>query len=430
MVFAAARIALSSRDGGSVSEMLTPASTSPRLQAGDLLAIEKRTYVVVRQTKREAVCREACRPLSREFSVPLQTALARRRRPPRKLPLTCELMAALRKDAVSDDDCRRAVHAAAAEGHLDAVERGTCRSALLIAAARNRPEAVRALLSRGASVEARGDAGVAALELASAAGHRSVVDELLTHTRGVAVDAKGSDGRTALMLSSAAGHLETCRTLCEWGASVEATVLRGASTCRDDSITLALRHKHWRVASLLAGYSTPGYWKRATRRSAALFGLWLDARRFHSTPLHALDGMSEARARALLRAGADVHAAEAEEPDAPSPLDVDGAPRARRRRRRERRRCAIVVLAARPWFSGNHHLFADAEKAATALVVAGALVGREHGGAQSHLLFELWVELILPQVIERHPALPHPDSSQVLDSPQRSAYRTIMDQVL
>ena len=38
----------------------------------------------------------------------------------------------------------------------------------------------------------------------------------------------------------------------------------------------------------------------------------------------------------------------------------------------------------------------DAErKAATALVVAGALVGREHGGAQSHLLFELWVELVL-----------------------------------
>ena len=102
------------------------------------------------------------------------------------------LLAALRKDAVSDDDCRRAVRAAAAEGHLDAVERGTCRSALLIAAARKKGEAVRALLSRGASVEARGDAGESALELASAAGHRLVVDELLTHTRGVAVDASAA----------------------------------------------------------------------------------------------------------------------------------------------------------------------------------------------------------------------------------------------
>ena len=164
-----------------------------------------------------------------------------------------------------------------------------------------------------------------------------------------------------------------------------------------------MHHKHWRVASLLAGYSTPGYWKRATRRSAALFGSWLDARRFHTTPLHALDGMNEARARALLRAGADVHAAEAEEPGAPSPLDVATALLARGDADAESAAAArLVVLAARPWFSGNHHLFADAErKAATALVVAGALVGREHGGAQSHLLFELWVELVLPQVIER-----------------------------
>ena len=57
-------------------------------------------------------------------------------------------------------------------------------------------------------------------------------------------------------------------------------------------------------------------------------------------------------------------------------------------------------------------------------MVAGALVGREHGGAQSHLLFELWVELVLPQVIERRPALPHPDPREMLDwGPQRSAWR-------
>ena len=141
--------------------------------------------------------------------------------------------------------------------------------------------------------------------------------------------------------------------------------------------------------------------------------------------------MNEARARALLRAGADVHAAEAEEPGAPSPVDVATALLARGADAESAAAARLVVLAARPWFPGNHHLLPDAErKAATALVVAGALVGREHGGAQSHLLFELWVELILPQVIERRPALPRPDPSEMFDwSPQR-ARRRIYDPAL
>ena len=171
--------------------------------------------------------------------------------------------------------------------------------------------------------------------------------------------------------------------------------LRGASTDRDDSITLALHHKHWRVASLLAGYTTrpaPEAGNEAERGA-----LWLVARcaALPHGRRSTLDGMTEARARALLRAGADVHAAEAEEPGRPSPLDP---------RRRSSRAATPTPRPPKTPPRGSYPLvlgrdcsaitlFADAErKAATALVVAGALVGREHGGAQSHLLFELWVQ--------------------------------------
>jgi uncharacterized protein len=87
---------------------------------------------------------------------------------------------------------------------------------------RGDPAAVRALLDRGADVDARDRHGQTALMLAAHAGHREVVEALVA--RGARLDVTAKFGLSALMLAIVAGHPEVAQRLARAGADLS---LRG-----------------------------------------------------------------------------------------------------------------------------------------------------------------------------------------------------------
>lgn len=63
----------------------------------------------------------------------------------------------------------------------------------------------------------------------------------------------------------------------------------------------------------------------------------------------------------------------------------------------------LVVLASLPWRPINHPTFPDAERErAVSLLLVGHWLAKTHGGAAAHALVEVWVDLIMPQVVKRH----------------------------
>jgi hypothetical protein len=123
------------------------------------------------------------------------------------------------------------------------------RTALLSGAGAiiRRLEIVRALLDRGADVNARsnetGFALTTALMEASYHGNLDVVRALLD--KGADVNATGNkDGATPLMAASEQGHIEVVRTLLEKGADVDAKGNDGTTAlnvAKDDEIKAALK---------------------------------------------------------------------------------------------------------------------------------------------------------------------------------------------
>ena len=63
----------------------------------------------------------------------------------------------------------------------------------------------------------------------------------------------------------------------------------------------------------------------------------------------------------------------------------------------------LVVLASLPWRPINHQTFPDAERQrAVDLLLVGHHLAKTHGGAAAHALVEVWIDLIMPQVVKRH----------------------------
>jgi serine/threonine-protein phosphatase 6 regulatory ankyrin repeat subunit B len=81
-------------------------------------------------------------------------------------------------------------------------------------------EKIRALIVRGADVNAKGGGGLTALMMASFQGHVDVVNRLIA--AGVDVRAKGNDGQTALMLASQRDHVAVVNRLIAARATVHA----------------------------------------------------------------------------------------------------------------------------------------------------------------------------------------------------------------
>ena len=127
---------------------------------------------------------------------------------------------------------------------------------------------------------------------------------------------------------------------------------------------------------------------------------WLVSTRLWSTPLHHLEVIDAARARALLRDGADIHARA--EPDGPTPLSLAHALHAQGAAARGSA-AALVLSAAEPWSPQTHALFPTASRArAMEMLVVGHRLSRESRfEGESVGLFDAWMAAAMPHLVER-----------------------------
>jgi uncharacterized protein len=121
---------------------------------------------------------------------------------------------------------------------VHAREQMTSFSALELAAMGEHTEVIRALLQKGANVDARDRVGYTPLIRAAQAGHAEALKLLLE--KGADPNAKQSAGLTALMEAAGAGHANVVRLLVERGANPDvkggddgynATALMWAAGC-------------------------------------------------------------------------------------------------------------------------------------------------------------------------------------------------------
>ncbi len=120
-------------------------------------------------------------------------------------------------------------------------------SPLIAACTFGRKEVVRALLDKGADVNAKNNSGLTALISASYLGHIEIVQALLD--KGADINASANNGATALIFASANGRAEVVELLLKNGADVNAqrndgaTALMGASSKgRQEALQLLLEN--------------------------------------------------------------------------------------------------------------------------------------------------------------------------------------------
>jgi hypothetical protein len=241
---------------------------------------------------------------------------------------------------------------------------------LYIACDHGHDECVRLLLGAGASVDlAMTDDSATPLYIACGAGQVECVRLLLG--AGASVDlATTDDGATPLCIACDHGHDECVWLLLGAGASVDL-----ATT--DDGITplfMACLRGPVEVVQLLSSYGAsrralPPAESMSLQHHVAL-SEWLVLSQ-HWTPLHHLEVLSPDRARALLRAGADLHLKP--EPNVPSPLEraheLLSAGSGSSSGSSSSTAASLIVRAAGQWSVESHELFVDAERARAATLV-------------------------------------------------------------
>ena len=223
------------------------------------------------------------------------------------------------------------------------------------------------LLAHGAEVNQGMDDNFTPLIVACQHGHGTTVSILLEH--GAKVNHVTNDGVTPLLVTCLEGHSTIVSTLLAHGAAVNQTMGNGGSP-----LFIACCQGHTECAQLLSSSS-----KGANRTFADHDGntaesvtaacgrhelnAWLILSRQWTTPLHHLTIIDTARARTLLRDGADISAAV--DAAGPTPLSLandmgtagqagDGSP------------ANLVLKAAEPWSPRTHALFPHPARARAA----------------------------------------------------------------
>lgn len=118
------------------------------------------------------------------------------------------------------------------------------KTALMGGAYGGSPEIIKALIERGAEVNAKEDEGWTALMVAALKGNLSAVEALLD--KGADVNAQDKSGFTPLMIASRQGHIEIVRVFLEKGADVDAKSYWG-----NKASTMASKKGHAQIAELL-----------------------------------------------------------------------------------------------------------------------------------------------------------------------------------
>ena len=244
-------------------------------------------------------------------------------------------------------------------------------------------ETVKVLLAAGAVVNRPDSSGMMPLFLACGEGHTETVAALLA--AGATVDWNDSNGCTPLFFACYYGHLGTIQLLSSYGA------------CR---VTNSDRDTAEEVVAEMAAEVAATEETTAAQQHYNEISDWLITSRQWSTPLHHLDIISTPRARALLRNGADLHAAAA--PGGPTPFSLAQAMRAAGDVA-DGSVAQLVLDAAKPWSGVTHTLFPDAARAlAVQLLRLGHLLSRqERFTGEETALFDLWIELVVPRVVQR-----------------------------
>jgi hypothetical protein len=159
--------------------------------------------------------------------------------------------------AATKKEARAELVPAAREGHAESVRallrRGaqvdakepSGATALIAAASNGHAEIVRVLLAAGADPNAGNNLGRTALMSAAGNRYAEIVRELVKARADV--NAKDAEGRTALTLAASAGQAEITQTLIQAGADVNA-----ASAAGDTALMAAARGGHTEVVRLLA----------------------------------------------------------------------------------------------------------------------------------------------------------------------------------
>jgi len=231
------------------------------------------------------------------------------------------------------------------------------------------------LITAGAEVDRADRFGWSPLHIACAYGHAEVVAKLLA--AGADVNREDADGSTPLHKTVEFGHLE-CAQLCSACGASRTFNIRGS------------------VGTMV---------ELAARAGLAHIAEWLARSREWTTRLHHLELLTEAQARAELRAGADVHAAA--RVGGPTPLSValghvlaTGLDEAAR----GTAAACLVLRAGQPWCPTNHSLFpAPARARAVELVRIGFLLSRapRFAGAGPQAVMDVWRAFVMPHAVER-----------------------------
>lgn len=401
------------------------------------------------------LCSDGSRFAPASISVTQAYALSRRLKPPRRFRAAPELLASLRRYGTSRDATDAPhpslVDATAAEHGVNTVDRHG-QAALGLAAHQGLKATVRALLLHGALVDRTDLEGETALMRSARRGHVDCVRLLCDADADVNV--ASHKGMSALMHASAAGHLECVKLLCARGADTSRR--ERYSVEQSDALWLACDGGHLRVCQVLASYGALTHeWAgrirrrcggaaRADRPLAAAVDGWLRRTAHLTTALHFVEWMEPARALALLRGGADVHAraaalgaaalgaaalgaaaaaaADAARPGAilhdsesfaqpPTPLEIAHRRLCARSERQSTEpadadasdaAARLVVEASQPWSPHTARLFPDgSRRLARALLWTGHELAHRYASRSSHALIEVWIAMVMPLVVAR-----------------------------
>ena len=122
---------------------------------------------------------------------------------------------------------------------------GHDHSALMLAALEGDSAKVKALLSRGANVNAKDSAGRTALMFAVINMHFEIVEVLLSY--GADVNSRAVDGGTALILAASSGDPKIVQALLDQGADTHAKFTQ----TNMNAMTLATTHHYGEIIRLL-----------------------------------------------------------------------------------------------------------------------------------------------------------------------------------
>ena len=294
------------------------------------------------------------------------------------------------------------VEAGAWLDHTMKVEEGKA-TAILAASQQGHTPCVRRLIASRASTNLPNANGDVPLGAAAYKGHRETVAALLVVSE-IEVDYPNQRGATPLGLACFRGHVECAALLLAHGAFID----HAAHDTRT-AMYAACRLGHMACAQLLSSYGAARVGiARAqspdptTAEDTALhFGFinlenWLRQSRGWS-PLHHLEQLTHARARALLRAGARLHARPHGSPKGPTPVEravalVPPLPAS-----------TLLIAAAQPWSPHNHHLFpAIARARAVDLLLLGhALCAEPRFLGEAQSLLDCWLHIMMPRAVTR-----------------------------